>query len=329
MDFASPFEIFSDTEGERLWWSNQFGWIDNRSGADVFRNPVDMPVGYSGVEDSKLYAKDEYENNLICGDGVSVLSRVPDEAVSLVVTSPPYWGLRIYDDLEIGNEPGVQEYIDSLVSVFDQCKRVLRSDGSVFVNIGDSYASKPCGSFNGGGSVFSGRDMSGIETSGRIDKSKATGLHQKNLIGLPWKFAFAMQESGWILRSEIVWFKKSCSPESTNDRVTREHELIFHFVKSGKYKFDRSKSRRPRSVWHISSTRGPKWHKATFPKEIPERCIEMASDVGDLVLDPFSGSGTVCIAALENNRKYLGVDVSEEYTNLASKRIKCVSPKLF
>lgn len=178
----------------------------------------------------------------LCGNAEDQLRLVPDKSVQVCVTSPPYYGLRVYDGgaEEIGQEETPQQFVARLVRVFREVRRVLRDDGVLFLNLGDSWNSTPVGRFNGGGfkDGSSGRDLSGVATSGGMDKQKASGLPPKNLLGIPWRVAFALQEDGWYLRQDIIWSKTSCMPESVTSRFTKSHEYIFLLSKSADYFFD-------------------------------------------------------------------------------------------
>lgn len=193
---------------------------------------------------------------IINADVIDGLRSLPEKSVHCVVTSPPYWGLRDYGiEGQIGLEPSPEEYLGKMVQVFREVWRVLRDDGTVWLNIGDCYASSPTGSFNGGGECFSGRDMSGIATSGIIDKIKATGLKQKDLVGMPWRLAFALQAEGWYLRSDIIWAKPNPMPSSVEDRPTTSKEYIFLLTKKAKYFYDGEAIREPCSDSYISDKR--------------------------------------------------------------------------
>lgn len=178
------------------------------------------------------------------GDCRTVLATLPDQSVRCCVTSPPYFGLRDYGvEGQIGLEATVEEYVAELVAVFREVRRVLADDGTLWLNLGDSYAGSPVGSFNGGGfkdtSAKNGtRDLSGVATSGGVDKVKASGLKPKDLIGIPWRVAFALQADGWYLRQDIIWAKPNPMPESVTDRCTKAHEYLFLLSKQARYYFD-------------------------------------------------------------------------------------------
>ena len=189
------------------------------------------------------------------GDCLGLLREMPAGSVRCCVTSPPYWGLRDYGhDGQIGLERTPEEYVARLVEVFREVRRVLADDGTLWLNLGDCYAGAPVGTFNGGGfkdksAQTGGRDMSGVETSGRLDKTKGTGLKPKNLVGIPWRVAFALQADGWYLRSEIIWAKPNPMPESVTDRPTKAHEYVFLLAKSQRYYYDAAAIAEPALDW--------------------------------------------------------------------------------
>lgn len=176
------------------------------------------------------------------------MSEIPDGVVHTCVTSPPYWGLRDYGHTDqIGMEPTPAKYIERMVRVFREVRRVLRPDGTVWLNLGDSYCASPRGSDNGvetSGGVMQGRDLTGWKQSGALDK-RASGLKPKDLIGIPWSVAFALREDGWYLRSDIIWHKPTCMPSSVTDRPTTNHEYIFLLSKSRRYYYDQDSIREP------------------------------------------------------------------------------------
>lgn len=187
----------------------------------------------------------DYIDNVECLEG---LKKLPDNSVHCCVTSPPYYALRDYGtDGQIGLEATPEEYIASLVSVFSEVRRVLRPDGTLWVNIGDSYAGSGKGRM-GNGTHHKGRSKSGDyegTTCGRLSKTSAWGCKAKDLIGIPWMLAFALRADGWYLRQDIIWQKPNCMPESVKDRCTKSHEYIFLLSKSPKYYFDAESIREP------------------------------------------------------------------------------------
>jgi DNA modification methylase len=184
-------------------------------------------------------------------DCLEGLKQLDADSIDCCVTSPPYWGLRDYGcPGQIGLEQTPGEYVKSLLRTFNEVRRVLKPEGTLWLNLGDSYAASKTGSFNGGGfkdvSAINGtRDLSGVETSGRVDKLKASGLKPKDLVGIPWRVAFALQEDGWYLRSDIIWSKPNPMPESVTDRPTKAHEYVFLMAKSEKYYYDADSIKEP------------------------------------------------------------------------------------
>jgi len=180
------------------------------------------------------------KQRIIPGDCIAGLRTLPDASVHCCVTSPPYWGLRDYGhDGQIGLEETPDTYVARIVEVFREVRRVLRDDGTCWVNLGDCYASAPKGNKTPSyGSCFDGRNMSGVDTSGKKDKAAASGLQHKQLVGIPWRVAFALQSDGWWLRQDIIWHKPNPMPESVRDRCTKAHEYVFLLTKSERYYYD-------------------------------------------------------------------------------------------
>ena len=182
------------------------------------------------------------KNKVLQGDCREMLKTLADESVHMVCTSPPYWGLRNYGS-EIGLESDFNAYVTTMVEVFREVRRVLRQDGTLWLNLGDSYAGQPIGSFNGGGfkdksARTGGRDLSGVATSGTLNKLTGSGLKPKDLCGIPWRVAFALQTDGWWLRQDIIWSKPNPMPESVTDRCTKTHEYVFLLSQSERYYYD-------------------------------------------------------------------------------------------
>jgi len=191
---------------------------------------------------------------IIQGDALTQLKELPGESVDCCITSPPYFGLRDYGvEGQIGLEESPEAYVSKLVEVFREVRRVLKKEGTCWINLGDSYSAAKTGSFNGGGfkdtSAINGtRDLSGVETSGKMDKAAACakcGIKPKDLIGVPWMVAFALRADGWYLRQDIIWSKNNCMPESVTDRCTKSHEYLFLFAKSQRYYFDSEAIKEP------------------------------------------------------------------------------------
>jgi DNA modification methylase len=295
------------------------------------------------------------------GDALEVLKSLPSESVHCIVTSPPYYGLRDYGvDGQIGLEETPAAYVSSMVAVFSEVWRVLRSDGVCWLNIGDSYA---------GSGKGPGGKTSQIGSVTRVQENKKTsgivppGLKPKDLIGIPWRLAFALQDDGWYLRNEIIWHKPNAMPESVKDRCTVAHEQIFLLTKSARYYYDADAIREPakrasdrragngryeydgkyseardqktqrafvtinpagrnkRSVWTISTKSYSEAHFATFPPELPEICIKAGCPDDGVVLDPFGGAGTTGLVAEQLNRDSILIELNPEYAAMARDRI--------
>jgi site-specific DNA-methyltransferase (cytosine-N4-specific) len=261
---------------------------------------------------------------LIVGDAEASLKTFDEGVFNTCVTSPPYWGLRDYGvDQQIGAEMDVNDYIERLVSVFREVRRTLRDDGTLWLNIGDSYTS--------GGRTWRQSDKK-LKARG-MDYRPPTpdGLKPKDLIGVPWKLAFALQADGWYLRSDIVWHKPNGLPESVKDRPSRCHEFVFLLTKNVRYYYDYEAVKEPtldggkrrarRSVWSINTEPFPEAHFATFPRALIEPCILAGSPKEGTVLDPFFGSGTVGAVSAACGRNFLGIELHGEYVDIALRRI--------
>jgi DNA modification methylase len=288
------------------------------------------------------------------GDALETLQELPAESVQCVVTSPPYFHIRWYDcEGEIGWESTVEDYIDRLVSVFRAVRRVLRKDGTLWINISDSYC-QTSGPHNST-TVYGRRSDSQYREARR---PLVTGFRRKEMLLIPGRLTIALQDDGWRPRSEIVWHKRNPLPETTRDRPSRDHEMIYLLTKAQHYYSDigaiaepvsgnahgrgnglnpkrtnaedagRSANqrhvlqrlvdlRRPRTVWSIVSRGTTLNHYAAYPVEVPRRCILVGSRPGDVILDPFSGSGTTGVAALLEDRQYIGVDLKGEYLDMS------------
>jgi DNA modification methylase len=244
---------------------------------------------------------------------------VPDRTVQTVVTSPPYWSLRDYDTADqVGRNEPLPTFIKALVGIFAEVHRALADDGTLWVNIGDSYTSGNRGS--------RAPDKKNPARAMNVRPPTPEGLKDKDLVGVPWRFALAMQEVGWWLRSDIIWYKPNCQPESVRDRPTRSHEHIFLFSKSERYLYDIDSilgpnGRRLRDMWDINTVGFPGAHFATFPPELVRRCILIGSDKGDYVLDPFLGSGTTAAVAQANDRRFIGCELNPTYIHVVLERL--------
>ncbi len=261
---------------------------------------------------------------VIEGDAADVLRRLPAGSCRCCVTSPPYWGLRDYG---VGGQIGAEEepagYVAALVRVFAGVRRVLSEDGTLWLNVGDSYTS--------GNRGYRAPDRKNPVRAMAYRAPTPSGLKPKDLVGIPWRLAFALQDDGWYLRSDIVWEKPNCMPESVKDRPTRSHEYLFLFARSERYLYRGERlleenGRRRRSVWSIPTEPFPGAHFATFPPALVEPCILAGSDPGDRVLDPFFGAGTVGVVCERLGRRYLGIEINPEYVALARARLAAGEP---
>ncbi|WP_374711965.1 DNA-methyltransferase [Symbiobacterium terraclitae] len=254
------------------------------------------------------------------GDAVVALQRIPDKSIQCCVTSPPYWSLRDYGIKgQIGIEDSVYQYIHTLIGVFREVRRVLKDDGTLWLNIGDSYTS--------GGRTWRAPDKKNPARAMSIRPDTPEGLKPKDLIGVPWRLAFALQNDGWYLRSDIIWHKPNAMPESVKDRPTRCHEYVFLFSKSEKYYYDyqavrEANGRNRRSVWSIHTQPYKEAHFAVYPPALVEPCLLAGSRPGDYVLDPFLGSGTTAAVCQDLGRRYVGIELNPEYVQIALKRLR-------
>lgn len=339
---------------------------------------------------------------IIQGDCIEVMDRLIAEGtrVQTCVTSPPYWGLRNYAvDGQIGLEKTPEEYVDKMVEVFRRVYKLLSDDGTLWINLGDSYISGASGSAGDKSTMLGGKGTQ-REATKRPSKLIDGGLRPKNLVGVPWLVAFALQADGWYLRQDIIWHKPNPMPESVTDRCTKAHEYIFLLSKSPTYYYDqeailepvskntharlsqdlqnqigseranggaktngnmkavRRKISRPsgwaesddgskigryprpknnesfdaamaimpdlrnkRSVWTVATESFKEAHFATYPQKLIEPCILAGSRPGDIVLDPFNGSGTTGRVAFKHGRKYIGIELNPEYIEIATRRM--------
>lgn len=308
---------------------------------------------------------------ILVGDVRQRLAELPDGSVQTCVTSPPYWGLRDYGhDGQIGLEQTPDDYVTELVEVFREVRRVLANDGTLWLNLGDSYAMTT----KGAGGAGKQDTNAGTQMSDR-KWAIPSGLKPKDLVGIPWRVAFALQADGWWLRQDIIWAKPNPMPESVTDRCTKAHEYVFLLAKSDRYLYDRTAiwspaataggksgfattgdagyqavamGRKPsgnqipekaasyvrpdfankRSVWTIPTKPYAGAHFAVMPEALAEPCILAGSRPGDVVLDPFTGSGTVGVVALRHDRDFIGTELNPEYAALAEARIYDDGPLL-
>ena len=300
-------------------------------------------------------------NKIITGNAIEVLKELPDCTADCCITSPPYLGLRDYGvNGQIGLEKSVEAYINRLTDIFKEVRRVLKNDGTLWLNIGDSYVSS---------------------------NSEYSNCKRKDLIGVPWLLAFALRNDGWYLRQDIIWEKPNAMPESVKDRCTKSHEYIFLFSKQSKYYFDYEAIKEPavgfnnivpagskgtlkpnsrlrkgnsrtfrgggaytkgqsfnnsaeitreshgnnenmtglrnkRSVWTVATQGYKEAHFATFPEKLIEPCVIAGSREGGIILDPFMGSGTTAVVAKKFNRGFIGIELNPEYAEMARRRLE-------
>ncbi len=269
---------------------------------------------------------------IISGDVRDKLRDIPDNTFHTCITSPPYWGMRDYGhENQIGAEDTLPEYVTNLVSCFRDVRRVLREDGTFWLNIGNTYTS--------GGRAWRDKDAKNKGRAMSYRPDTPEGLKPKDLIGVAWMVAMALQLDGWYLRSDIIWHKPNCQPESVKDRVTVSHEYLFMFSKSENYYFDQDAIRETtadgrakknkRTIWSINTEPCKEAHFAVFPRALVRPCILAGSPQDGLVLDPFFGSGTVGVVSIETGRKCVGVEAKPEYIEIAKSRINAATPTLF
>ena len=287
------------------------------------------------------------------------------EKPRMCVTSPPYYGLRDYggEDNQIGQEQSPEEFVEELVDVFRKVRDVLTDDGTLWLNIGDSYYN-----YRKDGCIpkqtFSESRQDLPKTTPRRS-NKLVGYKDKDLIGIPWMLAFALRADGWYLRQDIIWHKPNPMPESVKDRCTKSHEYIFLLSKSKNYYYDNEAIKEPvkqdwgtrdrtngkyhnpgtglqphtgltksytkrnkRSVWSVNKKPYKGAHFATYPPELIRPCILAGSERGDIILDPFLGSGTTAMVAKDLGRSYIGCELNEDYASLQSARISTIPNKL-
>lgn len=295
------------------------------------------------------------------GDALDVARTLPAGAADCIVTSPPYYGLRDYGTAgQYGLEATPADYVDTMRALFTELRRVLADDGTLWLNIGDSYSTYAGNRGQSATGFSKNRHQPAVPSGAGLSGDRPA----KNMLGIPWRVAFALQDDGWILRNAIVWNKPNAVPESVRDRLAGRYEHVFLFSKSPRYWFDldpirephaeasikrtaphRSQpgkaaregagyapgmaghtmalnqmthpaGRNPGDVWSIATKPFPGAHFATFPIELPRRCIAAGCKPGGTVLDPFNGSGTTGQAAQQLGRRYVGIDISAEYLQL-------------
>jgi DNA modification methylase len=260
----------------------------------------------------------------------------------------------IRQDNQLGIEATPEEYVENMVDVFREIKRVLKDDGTVWLNLGDSYNNYRPGGTSQPKQTLTNNNGSVVSYSGKRNNKSIT-LKEKDLVGIPWRVAFALQSDGWWLRQDIIWHKPNPMPESVTDRCTKSHEYIFLLTKSAKYFYDNDaiaekatyanenrgisrnispngitdfggkdtyETRNKRSVWTINTQPYKEAHFAVFPPKLPELCIKAGSSEGDVILDPFFGSGTTGWVAQRLGRNWIGIELNPEYVKIAEKRFQ-------
>ena len=264
------------------------------------------------------------------GDCEQNSQKLTPKSIQTVVTSPPYWGLRDYDnDGQLGQESTPEAFVFKLVHLFNTIRKALKDDGTVWVNIGDTYFGAKGGHFNSKNSITNNK--TGAEyRQHRKAPPKHTYLKNGDLSGVPWMFAREMQKDGWYLKQDIIWHKPNPMPEAVNNRCVKSHEYIFLFTKKQHYYFNAEainilnvegtgKVRRG-SVWKFNTASLSEAHFAVFPDDLPALCIQAGSKEGDVVLDPFMGSGTTAVIAQKLARKWIGIELNPKYIEIIKRR---------
>jgi len=262
---------------------------------------------------------------ILVGDSRQALGRLEPGTVQCCVTSPPYWGLRDYDHGEqIGAELSPEKYVSNLVAVFRGVRRVLRDNGTLWLNVGDGYA-------RNGGTGRSGPNALVGNTKKLVQQRNCKvpncwGLKDRDLMGLPWRVVFALQEDGWLLRSKITWIKRAPMPESVRNRPSNATEELFLFARNPDYYYNNQAIREEsganlRNYWILGPDSSGAPHPAVFPRELARRCILLGSRPGDVILDPFSGSGTTGVVAAKSNRRAILVELNPVYAQQSQARI--------
>ena len=302
-------------------------------------------------------------NSILQGNNIETLKSIPSNYVNCCITSPPYYGLRNYNaEGQIGLEETPEAYIESLVIVFNEVKRILRDDGTLWVNIGDSYAGSGKGAWSNKDNQKENYIPDNNSPQCKMNKIW-NGIKPKDLIGIPWMLAFALRADGWYLRQDIIWNKSNPMPESVTDRCVKAHEYLFLFSKSARYYFnnkviqepatttpcirnrinERSNIKLPgdkhryspgareytkgglrnkRSVWTVGTEPLNFGHFAVYPQKLILPCVLCACPENGIILDPFMGSGTTAVVAIKNLRNYIGCELNPDYIKITEKRIE-------
>jgi len=297
-------------------------------------------------------------DTILFGDCLQTLKEF-DEKPRCCITSPPYYGLRDYggEDNQIGQEESPEEYIQRLVLVFREVRNLLTEDGTLWLNIGDSYYNYRPGKGQSLVKQTVSNSKQDLPDKCARRGNKLEGLKEKDLIGIPWMLAFALRADGWYLRQDIIWHKPNPMPESVRDRCTKSHEYLFLLSKNKRYYYDNNAIKEPakdwgtrdrtngkyhnpgsglqphsgltksyptknkRSVWSITNKPYKGSHFAVFPPDLIKPCILAGSEENDIILDPFMGSGTTAFVAKELGRDYIGCELHEDYGKLIQKRL--------
>ena len=286
-----------------------------------------LAEGYVRLNDAGVAGfKSIRKSLLVCGEAGRALQLLPDESVQTVVTSPPYWSLRDYAvDAQIGRDDSLASYIRAIVDTFEELKRVLRDDGTVWLNVGDAFTS--------GNRRYRAPDRKNRARAMGVRPPTPDGLKPKDLIGVPWRIAFALQEAGWWIRAEVIWHKPNAHPESVRDRPTKAHETVFLLSKCQSYYYDTDavrgpRGRRLRSVWEIATEPLKRLngyaddHPAMMPLSLARQCVAITSREHDVVLDPYAGSGTTLLAARDLGRKWVGIELKPSFVDLIEQRLQ-------
>ena len=299
------------------------------------------------------------KDTILFGDCRETLKNLTNSSARMCVTSPPYYGLRDYggEEKQLGQENSPKEYIDNLVNVFRIIKEKLSDDGTLWVNLGDSYYNYRPGKGQSYPKQTVSKTKQDLPDKCNKRGNKLEGLKEKDLIGIPWLLAFALRKDGWYLRQDIIWHKPNPMPESVKDRCTKSHEYIFLLSKSKNYYYDNEAIKEPakdwgtrdrtngkyhnkgtglsphtglsksyptknkRSVWTVTSKPYKEAHFATYPPDLIEPCIKAGSRKGDIILDPFMGSGTTAMVSKQLDRHYIGCELHDSYKTLINGRL--------
>ncbi len=293
--------------------------------APLFQQDRPQPVRHVRAMESDPAFHAIEQSVLICGDATRAMGLLPSGSVQTVLTSPPYWSLRDYRvEDQIGRDDDLHAYLNSIVTMFAALRRVLRDDGTVWLNIGDAFTS--------GNRRYRAPDRKNRARAMGVRPATPDGLKAKDLIGLPWRLAFALQHDGWWLRSEVIWHKTNAHPESVRDRPTKAHETIFLLSKSQDYHYDvhavpGAGGRRLRTVWTIPTEPVKRSddhaddHPAMMPMGLAIRCLSITGTSNGIVLDPYAGAGTTLLAAEQLGQRWVGVEIKPSFVDLIEQRL--------